>query len=155
MNVLIQNRAGVGARLGLASGPGAADCGELAVTKGMVMKRSVSVRLSAFAIDALAGRSATGSNPASADVLRAIQFYLGQSRRQAPGWAYPAFMRGQSPGVSVEFDLDVDDVLWALLAREASKQEITVEQLLEHAAMYYAAQMDSGWTGERPHGRKS
>ena len=119
------------------------------------MKRSVSVRLSTFAIDALAGGSSSGREPAPADVLRAIRFYLGQAQRQGPGWAYPSFMRDRDPGGSMEFELDVDDVLWALLAQEARKQKITVEQLLEHAAMYYAAQMDSGWTGERPRGRPS
>lgn len=114
------------------------------------MKRSVSVRLGAFAVDALAGRVETGSDPAPGDVLRAIQFYLGQSRRRGPGWAYPAFMRGQSPSAGVEFKLDIDDALWSSLGREAARQNVTVEQLLEHASMYYAAQMDSGWTGERP-----
>lgn len=119
------------------------------------MKRSVSVRLSAFAVDALAGRSGSGSDPAPADVLRAIQFYLAQSHRQGPGWAFPAFMRGQSPGSSVEFELDVDGALWSSLAKEAAKQKVTVDQLLEHAAMYYAAQMDSGWTpGGRVRARK-
>ena len=120
----------------------------------MTMKRSVTVRLSPFAIDALAGRLGNGSDPAPADILRAIRFYLGQSRRRGPGWAYPKFMRGQDPGAAVEFELDVDDALWASLGREAAGQGITVDQLLEHAAMYYAAQMDSGWTGERPAARK-
>lgn len=119
------------------------------------MKHSVSVKLGAFAVDALAGRVGASSAPAPADVLRAIQFYLGQSRRRGPGWAYPAFMRRQDPSVAVEFELDIDDAVWASLAREAARQNITVEQLLEHASMYYAAQMDSGWVaGQPPRGPK-
>lgn len=115
----------------------------------MGKKRSVTVRLGGFAVDALAGKVGNGNDPAPADVLRAIQFYLSQSRRRNPGWAYPAFMRKQRPAEQVEFELGIDDSLWAWLEKEAARQGVTMSQLLEHATLYYAAEMDSGWSAKR------
>ncbi len=59
------------------------------------------------------------------------------------------FVRGQEPAKQVEFELDVDEFLWKSLEKEAERQEVTISQLLEHASLYYAAEMDSGWTPER------
>jgi hypothetical protein len=121
------------------------------VTKGMGIKHSVTVRLGSFAVETLAGGPGRGVEPSSADVERAIQFYLSQSRRQGPGWAYPAFMRSRGLPEEIVIELDVDDSLWASLEKEAARQDIVVARLLEHVALYYAAQVDSTtWPAEPP-----
>lgn len=117
----------------------------------MGKKRLVTVKLGGFAADALTRKVGGGGDPALADVSRAIQFYLSQSRRQGPGWAYPTFMREECPVGEFEFELDIDDTLWAWLEQEATRQDVTVSQLLEHAALYYAGKMDSGWDTVRSH----
>lgn len=118
----------------------------------MGMRHSVTVKLGSFAVEALAGGAGSGTEPSPADVERAIQFYLSQSRRQGPGWAYPELMRGKDPAGQVEIELDVDEFLWVSLEKEAGRQKVTISQLLEHASLYYAAEMDSGWAPERKRG---
>jgi hypothetical protein len=43
--------------------------------------------------------------------------------------------------VTVEFD----DFGWTTLAEEGTRQGVTVEELLVHAAMYYLSDLESGW----------
>ena len=118
----------------------------------MSMRHSVTVRLGSFAVEALAGGAGSGTEPSPADVERAIQFYLSQSRRQKAGWACPEFMRDQDPAAQVEIELEVDEFLWVSLEKEAGRQKVTIPQLLEHASLYYAAEMDSGWAPEPKRG---
>lgn len=114
------------------------------------MKQLVTVRLGAFATEALAGKAdESGDEPGPEDVLRAINFYLYDKGANRPGWAYPAFLRDKSPSREVEFKLSIEDSLWRLLRKEAQGQRVTVEQLLEHAALYYAAELDAGHVTER------
>ena len=115
----------------------------------MGMRHSVTVRLGSFAVEALAGGAGSEAAPSPADVERAIQFYLSQSRRQGPGWAYPEFIGEPDSAGQVEFELDVDEFLWASLQKEAMRQEVTISQPLEHASLYYAAEVDSGWSAGR------
>jgi hypothetical protein len=49
----------------------------------------------------------------------------------------------------VEVELEIDDSLWGQMEREAERQHVTVTQLLEHAALYYAAELDAGRLTER------
>jgi hypothetical protein len=114
----------------------------------MSMRHSVTVRLGSFAVEALAGGAGSETEPSPADLERAIQFYLSQSRRRGPGWAYPEFVREQDPAGQVEIELEVDEFLWVSLEKEARRQKVTIPQLLEHASLYYAAEMDSGWAPE-------
>lgn len=40
--------------------------------------------------------------------------------------------------------IELDDFGWTILCEEAERQNVTPEALLEHAAMYYMADLDSG-----------
>jgi len=41
-------------------------------------------------------------------------------------------------------ELDVADDLWLEFGEEAASQGVTVDQLAEHAAFYFAAEVDAG-----------
>jgi hypothetical protein len=110
------------------------------------MKRSVTVKLGALAIDALGGKR--GRPPASEELTRAIHFYLNDTNRPGAGWTYPRFLRDRN-AVGIEFDLSLEDSLWIALEAEARAQGISMAQLLEHAALYYAAEVDAGRVAER------
>lgn len=119
------------------------------------MNRSVKVKLGAFAGEALTGgpkvgaTPVVGTTPKSDDVLRAVRFYLYDKDSGRPGWAYPALLREQHPGEEIEFELSIDQALWRALKVEAKRQDVSVAQLLEHAALYYAAELDAGRVTER------
>lgn len=104
----------------------------------------VRVKLGAFAAETLARKLGNGGPSAPGDFERVIQFYLAEKSREVPGWAYPDFLRERRPSDEVELDLSVEDSLWGSLEAEARDQDVTVDRLLEHAMLYYAAEMDAG-----------
>lgn len=113
------------------------------------MRRAVTVRLGALATDALSGQEGGGGHPEPADVLGAVSFYLNDKDRGRAGWRFPEFLRGTGLGSKVDVALDIDNSLWRSLKIEAESQGVSVEQLVEHAVLYYAAELDAGRVTER------
>jgi hypothetical protein len=119
------------------------------------LNRSVKVKLGAFAGEALTGGQRTGTRPVvdtkpkADEVLRAVRLYLNDKGSGRTGWAYPTLLREQHRGEEIEFELSIDNTLWYALKAEAKQQDVSVSQLLEHAALYYAAELDAGRVTER------
>jgi len=107
------------------------------------LKRTVSVGLGAFAREGLAAAELNGGQ-ASTGIVRAIRVYLRDKGTEEPGWAYPALLREQRPTEEVELELSIDEVLWRQLEQEAAAQGVTPQQLLQHAVLYLAAEVDAG-----------
>jgi hypothetical protein len=125
--------------------------------EGSVMT-TVRVRLGTFAGGMLAWKhqrdagdagSGSGTEPSSDDVLRVIRFYLKEKGGGGTGWSYPDLLREGSPEEEIEVELEIEDALWREMRAEASRQRVSVTQLLEHAALYYAAELDAGRLTER------
>jgi hypothetical protein len=116
---------------------------------------TVRVKLGAFAGGMLAWKhqrdsgSGDGTQPDSDDVLRVIRFYLKEKGSGGTGWSYPDLLRQGSPEEEIEVELEIEDALWREMRAEASRQRVSVTQLLEHAALYYAAELDAGRLTER------
>jgi hypothetical protein len=116
---------------------------------------TVRVKLGAFAGGMLAWKHqrAAGSGhdaePSSDDVLKVIHFYLKEKGGGGASWSYPDLLRTGSPEEEVEVELDIEDSLWREVRLEAARQRVSVTQLLEHAALYYAAELDAGRLTER------
>ena len=119
------------------------------------MVTRVRVKLGAFAGGMLAWkheRDAGAPNslhPDSDDVLRVIRFYLKEKGAGGAGWSYPDLLRVGRPEEEVEVEIEIEDALWREMRAEASRQRVSVTQLLEHAALYYAAELDAGRLTER------
>lgn len=119
------------------------------------MVTTVRVRLGAFAGGMLAWKhqrsagSGDSTEPNSDDVLRVIRFYLKEKGRGGTGWSYPDLLREGHPEEEIEVELDIEDSLWRDVRGEAARQHVSVTQLLEHAALYYAAELDAGRLTER------
>jgi hypothetical protein len=115
------------------------------------MKRSVPVvvTLGRFALRALAGEHAKGPEDMAARMVRAISYYLNDADSDHPGWPYPDFLRGRVGGPMQELEITVKEDLWAQFEVEAEKQGVTLQQLAEHAALYYAAELNAGRVTER------
>jgi hypothetical protein len=115
----------------------------------------VRIKLGAFAGGMLAWKrerdtgSAAEAQPSSDDVLRVIRFYLKEKGGAGAGWTYPDLLREGHPAEQVEVELEIDDLLWRRVRDEAAGQRVSVTQLLEHAALYYAAELDAGRLTER------
>ena len=113
------------------------------------MKRSVKVALGAFASKVLAVEGKNGGQSVPASAEQAIRCYLNDKTSGGPGWSYPAFLRGRAPHEEVELELSVDDSLWRSLEEEAEDQDVSPQQMLEHAVIYFAAEVDAGRMTER------
>jgi hypothetical protein len=115
----------------------------------------VRIKLGTFAGGMLAWKherdtgSATETTPSSDDVLRVIRFYLKEKAGAGTGWTYPDLLREGHPAEQIEVELEIDDLLWRRVRDEAASQRVSVTQLLEHAALYYAAELDAGRLTER------
>lgn len=110
-------------------------------------KSRVSVALSELAAEALVGERREPS--ASTRLESALRCYLGDREADRPAWPYPGFLRGSEPQKDLVMEFEVPTGLWGEFAEEADRQEVTIEQLAEHAAFYFAAELDAGRVTER------
>lgn len=114
---------------------------------GSAEKDQVAVVLSDFAFEALTGDSADTAAPAR--MVSALRCYLGDRGTDRPAWPYPGFLRGSEPQQGTRVEIEVAEDLWHAFTGEAARQGVTVEQLAEHAAFYFAAELDAGRVTQR------
>jgi hypothetical protein len=118
------------------------------------VKREVNVRLGSFAREALvreqSGGPDAGGKAVSAAAVRAIRCYLEDKGTGGQGWRYPGFRRGDlEKDGKVGLRLSIDDGLWRALEAEAESQGVSSQQMIEHAALYFAAEVDAGRVTQR------
>jgi hypothetical protein len=109
-------------------------------------RRTVAVGLSQLAFDGLAGEGGTSS---AARLQSAVRCYLGDRGANQAAWPYPSFLRGSEPQVDVRLELEIKDDLWQSFEAEAARQDVSPQQLLEHAAFYFVAELDAGRITQR------
>jgi hypothetical protein len=102
---------------------------------------AVHVKLGALAAQSLAA----SADPERLTLLlpRAVRFYLEERAGAHPGWRYPSFFDG-GDGAEDGREVDLPDELWQRLRAEAERQQVSPEDLLQHAAFYYGAARDEG-----------
>jgi hypothetical protein len=112
------------------------------------MRRSVTIGLSQFAFDALVGEGRNNMLRAQGRIESAIRFYL-SDRGSGPAWPYPGFLRGSETREDVLLEVSIDGDLWASFVEEADRQEVSVQQMSEQAAFYFAAEENAGRITQR------
>lgn len=122
--------------------------GNSAAPAASTLKLELAVSRPAF--EALAGAE---EEPAREQVERrfqgAIRFYLGDRGSRRVAWPYPAFLRGSESAGEVPLTLELDAALADAFVAEASGQSVSLSQLAEHAAFYFAAELDAGRATQR------
>jgi hypothetical protein len=109
--------------------------------------RIVNVILGEISLRALRPESRRESSSLGPPLALAIRYYLTEKDTYAPGWAYPRFRRELIDGEGVQVQITIDEAPWEALEREADRQGVPVERLAEHAALYFAAHVESGRIG--------
>jgi hypothetical protein len=112
------------------------------------MRKTVTIRVSAFALEALAGDDQGGPGRLPETMVRAIRCYLSDRDSGRTGWAFPPFLRNRESG-GVTLELKIDEDLWRAFEAEAARQKVSTQQLAGHAAFYFAAEVDAGRIAER------
>jgi len=110
-------------------------------------RRRFTLAISELAFDALA--SGNRSADQSLRMENALLCYLGDSEREKPAWSYPGFLRGSETRSEVELELEIAADVWREFEDEAARQDVSVEQLAEHATFYFAAELDAGRVTQR------
>jgi len=113
------------------------------------LKRAVTVSLGRLASQAIGQEEKNGSGRASSGASQAIRCYLKDRESAGAGWPYPRFLDERHDGEDVELKLDIEEILWRSLEEEAERQHVSVPQMLEHAVLYFAAEVDAGRAAER------
>jgi hypothetical protein len=107
-------------------------------------KRPITVRISLLAFDALVGVEAGSKVEPPSRMKSAVRCYLGDRGTDRAAWPYPSFLRGSETQADVQVECDVETELWSQFEEEASTQGVSVDQLAEHAAFYFAAEANAG-----------
>lgn len=110
----------------------------------MIMSRSVTVHLSEFVCSVVAGEGSADREHLAEKVVDAIQCYLGDRGTYGPGWAYPRFLADDEHPGEVALQLEIDSELWDLLEDEAERQGVSPQQMVTHASLYVAGEVDAG-----------
>lgn len=109
----------------------------------------MTIKLSQFAFEALTGGDRNGSLHIQATVEAAVHCYLGDRDTGRPAWPYPATQREGVAREDVVLEAGIDDDLWRSLEEEADRQGVPVQKMFEHAAFYFAAEVDAGRATQR------
>jgi len=113
------------------------------------VKRSITVELSRFAVEALAREKEGASVRAATEMGHALRCYLADRESGLPAWPYPGFLRGSKLREGVPLEINVDEDLWRAFEAESVRQGVVVQQLAEHAALYFVAEVDAGRITQR------
>ncbi len=120
----------------------------------MAVQRIVNVALGGFSLDSLGGAATRQPPTIAASLMQAIRYYLTDRDSSRLGWRCPSFEGVGIEGVGqvgsmVEMELSVDGAVWSSLSQEARRQGVSTDRLLQHAALYFAAERDSGRLTQR------
>lgn len=112
-------------------------------------KRIVAVAIDDFSRESLEEASTAGQTTPDVLLVRAIRYYLVERDSGRPGWPYSR-LEGEDEAVGASvLELEVDGSAWVGFSREADRQKISTDRLLQHAALYYLADRDSGRLTQR------
>ncbi|HEY6144675.1 MAG TPA: hypothetical protein VIV13_00255 [Solirubrobacterales bacterium] len=117
------------------------------MTRDESAKNQQVVAVSALALEALTGEGGRGAAPLRME--SALRCYLADRDSDQPAWPYPGFLRGSEVQRDVQLELEVAPDLWAGFEAEAARQEVTVDQLAEHATFYLVAELEAGRITQR------
>ncbi len=105
---------------------------------------TVEVRLGGLAAEALSASGRPAPERLERTLAQAIRYYLIEGEKQPPGWAFPTFLSAGTPESSLQFEIPVERAGWERLGKEAERQGVSPQALLQHAALYFAAARDAG-----------
>jgi hypothetical protein len=108
------------------------------------MTHRLVLHLGEFTIYALEGEEGPTSNRVRANAKRALRYYRAERDSGRPDWRSPDFLPRAVDDETIELEIELDDVLWRWLEREAAEQGVQLERLAEHAVLYFAADLDAG-----------
>lgn len=115
---------------------------------GESMARAVTVSLSPMCIELLMAEGEDDQDPGRR-LVAAVAYFLAEAGPGVAGSSYPDFRREDGEGPTRDFEFVIAADLWRRFAAAAERQRVSPGRLLEHAALFFAAQGDAGRFAER------
>lgn len=113
------------------------------------MRRSMTLGLGGFGRATLEEQAQRYALTTEELVSRAAEYYLADRGEQRAAWRVPRFRREAGAPGDVELELDLDPEVWEELRQESERQGVPVERVVEHAALYLVADLESGRVAPR------
>ena len=110
----------------------------------MRLQRLLLLSLEEFGASALAEQAERYSVTPAQLGRHAVRYYLSERDSGRMALRVPRFTQGAARDPALELKLDLDPDSWRELDEEAQRQKVSVERLLEHAMLYFLADLDAG-----------
>jgi hypothetical protein len=119
------------------------------------LQQLLTLSLEEFGASTLVGKAERYSVSTTRLAQQAVRYYLSDrdSGRMALRVPRLSQERARQPALELTLDLDADS--WNELKQEAERQEVSVERLLEHAIIYFLADLDAGRVERRVLGEEA
>jgi hypothetical protein len=108
-------------------------------------RATVTVASGDFSLKALQFEGGSVSTDRESLLMLAVHYYLADGGSGRAGWRYPRFRTGEPrENAATEMPANLDEKTLTAFTQEAERQDVWVEQLLEHAVLYFIADLDAG-----------
>ena len=119
--------------------------GGRALGKQVVRERRVSLELAGFGREALESQVRRLRMSLREIVRMATVYYSSRLVAEQPAGRVPRFTRARGePLDALEVSLDLDPAPWQVLESEAERQGVSLDRLVEHATLYFLAELHAG-----------
>jgi hypothetical protein len=108
------------------------------------MSHRLSLSLDEFGASALREHAERYSLSPAELGSRAASYYLADRESGRVALRVPRLPKGAAGKAALRLTVDIDRESWRELQAEAKRQDVSVETMLEHAIMYFLADLDSG-----------
>lgn len=108
------------------------------------MQRVLTLALEAFGATTLEADAERYSVSPTELGRRAVHYYLSDRDSGRMALRVPQLSQEARRKPVLTLTLDLDPNTWLELEEEAERQQVTVERLLEHAIVYFLADLDAG-----------
>jgi predicted DNA-binding ribbon-helix-helix protein len=118
---------------------------------GPRVERNLRLRLAPFAVDSLAYEAMRQRVPLESLLRHAALYYLSERPSGRVAIRVPSFALAEraAEAVAVAVAVELDDRDWERLEDVAALERVSIAVLMQHAAMLYVADADSGSLGAR------
>jgi predicted DNA-binding ribbon-helix-helix protein len=113
------------------------------------VERNLRLRLAPFAVDSLAYEAMRQRVPLESLLRHAALYYLSERSSGRVAVRVPSFALAERAAEAVAVAVELDDRDWERLEDVAALERVSIAVLMQHAAMLYVADADSGTLGAR------
>ena len=104
----------------------------------------MTLQIDGFSREALEAYSSSAGRPAQDMTRMATLYYLADHGLDRPAWDVPRFLRAPDRSRGEALEVECDEEPFDTLDREARRQGVAAERLVEHALIYFLADCDAG-----------